>query len=356
MTDLDKHDPMAFDFGINFESSAVRVKGEREARRALVERQMPFHHPYADDLLRSILPNDLILLGAETGAGKTELARIIASSSAERGKNVFYFALEAEYLEIERRDKYAILCDLVLKRCGHRISEMNYPDWYRGKCDDFVNALDREAEEIIAEKRKCLHTYYRGNKFGHDDIRRLFLAINTQADLIILDHLHYVDVDDENENRGFKTIIKMIRDVALGITKPVILIAHLRKRDGKIKRIVPHIEDFHGSSDVIKIVTHAIMLAPATRMPASTPNLSNTFMYVPKDRHGGATGLVALCQFDRNKKKYENHYTLGRPDGDEFVPLDLNEVPRWAKRHKPLTATAPLVEVPVAVQEGWRMQ
>lgn len=349
-------DPLAFDFGVNFQSSAERVKGEKAARRALVERQLPFHVQYLDDILRSILPNDLILLGAETGAGKTEMARIIASSTSERGKNVFYFALEAESLEIERRDKYAILCELLMKR-GRSVVDMNYPDWYRGKCDSIIAGLEQEAEEIIAEKRRCLHTYYRGNKFDHKDIQRLFLAINTQADLIILDHLHYVDIEDENENRGFKTTIKMIRDVALGISKPVILIAHLRKRDGKQKRIVPHIEDFHGSSDIIKIVTHSVMLAPATKMPSSSPHISNTYIYVPKDRHGGATGLVALCRFDRNRKTYEKHYTLGRPDGDEFVPLDLNEVPRWAKHHKPLTEQAPTFQVqPEDDQREWGMQ
>lgn len=331
-------DPLAFDFGIGFESSADRVKGERAARLKLVERQLPLRVRFLDEILLSILPNDLILIGAETGAGKTELARIIASRTAEAGRHVFYFALEAENLEIERRDKYSILCDLVFKHRPGRIQEMSYPAWFRGKCDDIVGEFEDEAERIVTEKRRCLHTYYRGNKFDHRDIQRLFLAINTQADLIILDHLHYIDVEDENENRGFKTLIKMIRDTALGIGKPVILIAHLRKRDGRIKRIVPHIEDFHGSSDIIKIVTHSVLLAPARDIESPAPHIANTFMYVPKDRHGGATGLVALCKFDRRRKTYEDSYTLGRPDGDEFVPLDADKVPRWAVSHQPMTA------------------
>jgi hypothetical protein len=334
-------DPLAFDFGLGFEKASNRIKGERAERQELVRRELPFHVAFLDDILRSLLPNDLILLGAETGAGKTEV-----------GKHVFYFALEAEHREIERRDKYAILCDLVLERKPHRIGEMNYPDWYRGRCDDLVVGLDAIADEIVAERRCTLHTYYRGSKFDHKDIKRLFLAIQTQADLIILDHLHYVDIEDENENRGFKTTIKMIRDVALGIGKPVILIAHLRKRDSRSKSIVPHIEDFHGSSDIIKVVTHSIMLAPARSVPSSKPGISNTFMYVPKDRHGGSTGLVALCEFDRRRKTYADHYTLGRPNGDEFEPLGTSEAPRWAKRHQPLSAPA----IPaVAVQEGWRV-
>lgn len=341
-------DPLAFDFGIGFEKASVRVKGERVARRAIVERQLPFHVAFLDDILRSLLPNDLILLGAETGAGKTELARLIASATAESGKHVFYFALEAEHLEIERRDKYAILCELVLKRNPGDIGKMNYPDWFRGNCDDVVAGLDEIAEQQIQERRCTMHTYYRGSKFDHKDIKRLFTAIQSQADLIILDHLHYVDIEDENENRGFKTTIKMIRDVAIAIGKPVILIAHLRKGDSRLKRIVPNIEDFHGSSDIIKVVTHSIMLAPAHSVPSHKAGVSNTFMYVPKDRHGGKTGLIAMCEFDRRRKTYADHYTLGRANNGEFEPLGTDEAPRWAKRHQPMSVPA------VAVQEGWR--
>jgi hypothetical protein len=331
-------DPFAFDFGINFKTSSERIEGERAERREYVSRQLPFHVSFLDDCLRSILPHDLILLGAETGAGKTEIARIISSATADTGRHVFYFALEAENREIERRDKFAILCELVLEERPQHIGSMNYPDWYRGKCDSILVGLDAQADEIIKQRRKTLHTYYRGSKFDHADIKRLFLAIQSQADLIVLDHLHYVDIDDENENRGFKTIIKMIRDVALGIGKPVILIAHLRKRDQRVPRIVPHIEDFHGSSDIVKVVTHSIMLAPARSLPSSKPGISNTFIYVPKDRHGGATGHVALCEFNRNKRTYADTYTLGRANGADFEPLGTAEVPRWATKHEPMSA------------------
>lgn len=336
-------DPLAFDFdfGLGFKTSAERIAGEKFERRELAARAIPYHVPYLDDQLRDILPHDLILLGAETGAGKTEMARGIASSSADAGRHVFYFALEAEDREIERRDKYAILCKLMQAE-GVRVG-MNYPDWYRGRFDAQIGSLDREADEIIAERRKTLHTYYRGAKFDSDDIKRLFMGIQSQADLIILDHLHYVDIEDDNENRGFKATIKMIRDVALGIGKPVIVIAHLRKQDARTKSIVPRMEDFHGSSDIGKIVTHAVLLAPARCVPSTKRRFANTFMSIPKDRMGGATGLVALCEFDRDSKCYGTHYTLGRANGDKFEPLGTDEVPRWAAHH--VAMTTPMADV-----------
>jgi hypothetical protein len=163
------------------------------------------------------------------------------------------------------------------------------------------------------------------------------LAIQDQADLIIVDHLHYIDIEDENENRGFKTLIKAMRDVALAIGRPVLLVAHLRKSDRSRKRIVPDKEDFHGSSDVIKIATDTILLAPALCAPSAKHGVANTFFSIPKAREAGGTRLVALCEFDWRARAYADHYTLGRETKPgEWEPLEKDEVPSWAHRHQPL--------------------
>lgn len=326
-------DPLAFDFGLGFESSADRVKGETIERIERSKLELPYHHAFLDDCLRGIMPHDLVVLGAETGAGKTEFARAIAASNARNGRRVYYFALEAEPKEIERRTKYSILQRLMRQENTPRKEEVTYPDWYRGQCEDIIGELDAKAERLFALEYKNLHTFYRGADFGYDDIKKLFLAIQSEADLIILDHLHYVDIEDDNENRGVKQLVKMIRDVALGIGRPVILIVHLRKRDMRAKAIVPDIEMVHGSSDIAKICTRAIMLAPARCRPSSDYNEANTFVHVPKDRVAGTTGLVALCHFDRRNKSYTHSYTLGRASfsGDDFEPLEASEIPRWAK-------------------------
>lgn len=329
---------LTFDFGINFKPAPERVKGEVAERVERGRNEIPYYMGFLDDLLRGISQNDLIVLGAETGAGKTEFARHIGATNAKNGKRVYYFALEAEDREIERRTKFQILNRLLAEDGFRDWSVVNYPDWYRGKLEDLFRQHNDRADQLFAQEYANLFTYYRGSKFDHDDIKRLFLAIQSDAELIILDHLHYVDIEDDNENRGFKNTVKMIRDVALGIGRPVILIVHLRKRDVRAKQIVPDIEMVHGSSDIAKICTRAIMLAPARSIQNANPAYSNTFFYVPKDRVGGATGLVAMCVFDRGRRKYAKNYTLGRmsPDGTEFEPLTKEQMPRWAKNaHQP---------------------
>lgn len=340
-------DPLAFDFGVDFKSSADRVKDERDSRLVNAEHALPYHHAFLDDYLRCIMPHDLILIGAATGVGKTELARSIAASTAATGKHVHYFALEAEPYEIERRTKFAVLSGMVARR-GIRIpGGMNYADWYCGRLEQHLREIDDEADAQVSDRYKTLHTYYRGSKFDHDDIRRLFLAINTQTDLIVLDHLHYVDIEDENENRGFKRTMKMIHDVSIGIGKPVILVVHLRKRDqSRRKDLVPTIDDVHGSSDIGKICTRAVILAPAPKSSIEECPVRDgqygTFFSIPKDRVSGACHQLALCEFDWRSKTYGDTYTLGRAsrNGEKFEPLGMGDAPAWATRHRPQTRSA----------------
>lgn len=322
------------DFGINFESSAERLVGESEERAALVARKLHFNVKFLDDALGGILPNDLIVLGARTGAGKTALATMIAQKNAEQGKRVHYFALEAEPKEIERRMLYRALVQEAFARGGHLPKErFSYRAWYEGRLESFLRPLRASVEPVLRETYRGLQTYYRGAQFEANELERLFRAIQDQTDLIILDHLHYVDTDDRDENRGYKAIVKRIRDVSLCTGVPVVLIAHLRKKDRGQKMLVPDIDDFHGTSDITKIATKCILLAPAPRDPMAPNHLWTTFMTIPKDRMDATTqNYVAKVIFDVSRSAYDEGYTLGRINHDAFQALTPSELPSWAQK------------------------
>ena len=337
----ERGDPLAFDYGLDFRTAPTRLTNERDERLERARKRLRYHHGFLDDVTRGIGANDLVLLGAETGAGKTDMATSIAKANARAGKRVFYFALEAEPKEIERRTKYALIVELAVKASDPRAAELTYIDWICGRADGVAAKYETAADAIVQEQLSTLHTYYRGAKFDLATLKKLFLAVQTQADLVVIDHLHYVDIDDdETENRGYKRIVQAIRGTAIDTGVPVILVAHLRKRDLRARQIVPHMEDFHGSSDLIKNATHAIQIAPARIIasPSQKPYLAPTFVHVPKDRHVGANHLVALCWFDRRYRTYLPSYTLGRltDGGTNWEPI-REGVPRWAEGHKAVT-------------------
>lgn len=333
-------DPLGFNFGLDFKSAPDRLPGEADRRLLNASNLLPYYVGFADDYLRGITKHDLVLLGADSGVGKTELAASIAASNAAEGRNVFMFALEAEPDEIERRIKYRMIAGMAHQREHPGRHGLNYPDWYLGRFVTKLRDLEREADEVIGDKFRGLHTYYRGKDFTGETIHRLCLAVQDRADLIVIDHLHYVDIDDErNENSEYKRLVKTIRDIVLSTGRPILLVVHLRKKPALNAPLVPDLERIHGSSDIAKIATTAIMLS---RAPIVTPNHHHapTFITIPKWRLGGACRQVALCNFDLRNNSYLETYSLGyltsaEREWNEILIDGEHSAPPWARRWKP---------------------
>lgn len=323
-------DVVKLDFGPTFQTASERLTGERPRRLDEAQGGLSFGVHFLNMALGSIARRDLILIGAKTGLGKTELCSLIAIANANRGKHVHYFALEAEKDEIERRAKFKLLCQMV----GGAVHRMNFLDWMDGKLEDICEQHDAFAERKLCELYgNRLHTLYRTGDFTVSDLEKQILAIQDETDLIIVDHLHYLDSEDDNENRGYRAIVKRIRDVALSIAKPVIVVAHVRKSNPRYAPLVPTLEDFMGTSDIPKIATKAIMLAPAYDQPNEHSWLWNTYIAIHKCRRDGQrTRYVGLVEFNARIGAYERSFQLGKliNNGEEWKPIDGREVPAWA--------------------------
>lgn len=320
-----------------FQPMPVRIVGERDERIELSQRALRYHNAFLDDCLRGILPHDLVLIGAPSGMGKTDLALAIAASNAMQKKRVAYFALEAEPRELERRTKYALLSAAVYAAKHPRAGDMNYTDWLLGHCEHICQDFNAEADQRILADLCGMQTFYRGAKFDQNDLQAAILKVHSYTDLIVVDHLHYIDTNDEN-NDSLGDVVKTVRDVALRIGRPIILIAHLRKRDLRGKQLVATLDDFHGSSNIVKICTQAITIERAHCIEPSKWFLAPTFMSVLKDRRAGSPGLIALAQFDKRIKTYRSDYSLGRlvKGGTEWEPLSIMDKPSWAKHFVPM--------------------
>lgn len=324
-----------------FRSFADRLDGERTERLAMRDKILEFGVKFLDVALGGIFLHDLILLGAASGVGKTDAAAAIALENARKGRKVHYFALEAEDREIERRLKFKLVSKLAREQAHPSVwRRLNFLDWYTGKLDHITRPYEAAADVALKQTMRSLETYYKAGDFTAEHFEALVREIAPRTELIILDHLHYVDSDDANENRGFKAIVKRIRDLALEIGKPVIAVAHVRKGDRKSPRVVPALEDFHGTSDVPKIATKAIMLAPAYDRRAEDesgnecPWLWPTYIAATKCRFDSVrTRYVGLVNYDARLGRYVDEFDLGRvnPTGEKWDAIDAANYPEWAK-------------------------
>lgn len=322
-----------------FRSVPERLAGELQRRLALATRAMAYNHAYLDDYFRALSVHDLVLVGAASGLGKSELAIKIAMGAAAGERRVHYFALEAEPDEIERRAKFSRLVELAKARGIPGADEIDFADWMLGRCEDVCGPLNAEVDAKLAADLETMHTLYRGRAFTATTLARRVLEAALDTDLFVIDHLHYIDDDhDSDENRATTDLIKTIRDLGLRVGRPFILVAHLRKRTGdeRSQSLVPRLDDFHGSSNLGKVVTHAVVMERASGIESPAWYLSPTFIVARKDRRSGASPLVALMFYNVLTRSFADSYTLGRVHGKTWKELLPHQVPRWAKRHTPI--------------------
>lgn len=312
-----------------FVCSADNIAGERDERLKLKEQKLArFGNKFLDEAGAGISPRDFIVLGAKAGIGKTEMAVNIAFSNVLDGRKVYYFALEAEDKEVERRIKFKMIAFY------SRIKGLNFQEWMLGRQESLISSnVEEMVNKVLQEKLRNLHVRYRTmEEFTVDNFQKDFYSIEHEADLVIVDHLHYFDFDDKDENRAIKRIVKKIRDTALIASRPVIMVAHLRKSDKANKQILPELEDFHGTSEITKMATKVITFAPAYDRISSQPWFYPTYMKYVKNRfHGAVSRYTACIDFNAELLSYEPEYKLGiiPPYSDTWSELEFAKHPYW---------------------------
>lgn len=337
--DLQKQDAVVGLTADSFISSAERVRQEETERLKEHERILPYGIPYLQDALTGILPSDVVLLGADTGIGKTEAAKILAAHVAKvKQLPVHFFALEAENNEIERRIKYGLMGGWYKEEHLNIPSGMiTYKNWRYNRLENEFAPYKQRAQEVFEKDYRTLHTYYacRG-LFGLKDLEREIYKVKNESALIVLDHLHYMDLGD-NENLEMTRLVRGIKDMSQILRIPFILVCHIRKRDNKgVKKLVPDLEDFHGTSNISKICTQAVMLAPAWNFSSTDSKAAGkaTFVRAVKVRvDGSALYHTGVCFFDLQKSCYGDGYALGHlnREGNKWTP-SFDSVPYWADR------------------------
>lgn len=310
------------------------------------EREIKFGINFLDDAMTCISPSDLILIGARSGAGKTELATTIGMNAAMQGKRVYFFALEAERHELSMRIAYKAAAKKYYKDKNTLFERVSFDRWMAGKQSDRFYEDHSEAQEI-AESLKNFKVRYSDTDYTIENFTEDMEQIKNDADLIILDHLHYFEIlNDKNENQEYKRIMKTLRRECLDKKIPVILVSHIRKPDMGRPSITPDQEDFHGSSDIIKIATKAITIGSGVNRLVVLPDGEEvsfdgkilSFLRVVKHRRNGSvTNRIAAVGFDPRVNTYGSDYflgTIGYCESRKKHGINVDEMaslPLWAE-------------------------
>lgn len=294
---------------------------------------LKFGNTFLDKAMRGIFPDDLILIGAPTGSGKTQFCVNLALANVRQNKKVHFIALEASKDEIQKRLAFTTFAGIFYddknrKKIG---KPLNYQDFVLGEFNTLYNSY-KDKIDLVLNKYKNLHIHYGGDDFTVDDLVRRCVGVSHETDLIIVDHVHYFDFDEkENENSALKKIAKTARKLTQELQKPIILVAHLRKRDKFNQELCPGIDEFHGSSDLTKIATKVITLA---RLNAKTSTRTESIFRILKNRNDGSVCFyVAKQMFSSTRGNFDNMLSLGslERDGKKFNPIHIGDdtFPYW---------------------------
>lgn len=287
--------------------------------------------PYLDDALVGLLPNDLCLIGAKTGRGKTQLCLEIAKANAIAKKRVLFIALEAERNEIEMRLLFQIMSGLYYKDVNrNRKLIVNYRNWRLGKLATHLLKYELEAHEIFEHHYKTLSTVYRHQAFSIEHLTHVLEETKHSADIVILDHLHYLDVEiGRDQHQVTSILMKKIRDLNLYFNKPFVVAAHLRK---DIEGMLPATEDFMGSSDIGKNATVTVMIAPHAAGYDPKEQIAQTLISIPKSRTGGMGNLCGVLNYSIRHQAYLTKYQLASvlPLSNKLDFIKEEDYPDWA--------------------------
>lgn len=309
---------------------------EKIDRHLLAVAAVPFGISFLDDALIKLLPNELMLIGARTGRGKTELATTLAFQFSDMGKSVAFFALEADKWEIHRRLKYRRVNQLIRKHYGDKVKPMRFREWLLNGYDKDMDSIDRAADQELKLGSFGLRVVYKGERYTPKNFVADLTAMEADTDVFIVDHLHYFDLGNNNEMDGLKDAIHAIRNASIHHGKPVILLAHLRKSDRSSKKLMPDLDDFHGHSDIVKVATTVLLMAPVPDDKADpSMGVFPTYFHLAKCRTAAeVTPYCAVMGFDQLANNYSDKYYLCKSSfmDDPTVIEKASEIPKWAKR------------------------
>lgn len=315
----------------DFKSVSSRVADESKQREGISKKIMSFGIDFLDHATRGILPDDLVILGARSGAGKTQFCVNLALINSLMGKKVHMIALEASTLEIERRMKYLILAELFYsdKDRVKTDTAMNFINWYLGDHENTLAKYEDQARQRTGFLENFF-TFYKTDKFGIKELIESVESVFDETDLIIIDHVHYFDFDDDNENKALREITKTVRKICQVIQRPIILVAHLRKRDKNNTEVAPGLDEFHGSSELTKIATKVISIGVGNMI---TPGLFETYVRIPKCRiDGSVTRYAGKVIFNGRTNRYDSNYELGTiSNSGSYDVVSPEKTPPWAR-------------------------
>lgn len=263
---------------------------------------------YLDKKLDGIAKSDLILIGARAGSGKTTIANQIYTENCGNGKCVL-FSLENFSGDLYSQRVYQKYKDY------SRSYDLTSRQWLMSDFKKDYDALEK-AEQEVQKELDGKYIITRQPQYTIEKLKRdMVKACDEGCNLLIIDHLDYVDKDNPSENdiSHMTDLMRTIRGLQDSFKVAVVAVSHLRKpENSRIQIKIPNENEFIGSSNKAKEATIVIMFAPDDdgNVASTNDRLKRTWCCIRKNRFGGTDNKCANLLFNLETGRYDDKYEI----------------------------------------------
>lgn len=252
---------------------------------------------FIDKYLGGIAKNELMVIGSPSGFGKTTFANCLTFELLSAGLKPCFMSLENTM-----GDTLKLRAFLIWKE-KTRNWGIKFREWSLiSEDNETVQESYIEAHDLI---KQILLIENSGIYKIENLITDLDRAKNQGANVIILDHLDFIDADDTQIASSQTFMIQTIKTFVETNKIPMIAFSQLSKKIDK-RVIIPEYNDFYGSSNKSKMATSIIMIQRDFDNTIASENKYSTYFVVRKDRYGSNTNVGERIYFDSKRGKYED--------------------------------------------------
>ena len=243
-----------------------------------------------DNILNGIQKDNLVVLAARPGVGKTSFALNIASNVAAKGKTVLIFSMEMSSEELGQRI-LSMTASIEMEKM--KSGNLTPDEWMalstaQDDYEDMKLFVDDAAKISILEmKNKC---------------RRL--KAEHGLDLVIIDYLQLMSLDRRTENRvnEISEITRSIKILAKELEVPVIMLSQLSRDSEKRSDHRLMLSDLRDSgsieqdADIVIFLKRENVNEQGGDDPAEVnPNIGNVCDVIVAKHRSGPTGMCSLA-------------------------------------------------------------
>lgn len=196
-----------------------------------------------DEILVTLAPKDVTILGARPSVGKSIFALQIAENVANSGKRVALFNLEMSEEQIYER--------LLAKNSGIDLIRIR-------KANSFVGDEEERYRKGVSKLQKMNNLLIYSGSFTANEIKSE--CRNQNFDLVIIDYLQLVKADKNYNNRVAEVgeISKTIKSIAMELNVPILALSQLNRLKKATEE--PELADLRESGDIEQDASNVLFL------------------------------------------------------------------------------------------------